>query len=393
MHLLQAFRLAVKSIGSSKMRSFLTMLGMIIGVASVIILTGLVNGVTNYMIGSFADMGINMITVSVSNTDSRYVTIDQMYEIADEYPEIFEGVTPRVTGSFTLKNGSTSLTRKTVSGVGEDYLDINHIELAQGRFLSYGDIKTRNRVCVVGTYILNELFGGSTGDYLGKTVKIDGEVFTIIGIIEETDDGEENGADDCVYIPYSNATRMNWSADVSAFTFAAVDTDHVEAGEDILDTLLYDTMKDESLYTISSMSMMMDSLTSITDMLSGILAGIAGISLVVAGIGIMNIMLVSVVERTREIGIRKALGARKRNIMAQFVLEAGMLSTLGGVLGIVLGWFGCVNIGKLFDLTAAPTVGAVMLSFGISVAIGVFFGYMPARNAAKLNPIDALRSE
>lgn len=391
MHLLQSFRLAAKSIWDNKMRAFLTMLGMIIGVGSVIILTGLVNGVSNYVVDMFADMGSNMLTVSVSNTDSRFVTPDQMYELADEYPDIFTGVSPSVTGSFTVKKGSASLSRQSVSGVGEGYADINHLTLSAGRFISYGDIKTRNRVCVIGTYQIGELFGSN--DVLGDTVKINGEEYTIVGIVEETEDGEENSADDCIYIPYSNASRMNWSADIKAYVFATPDADYVDRAESILDSFLYDKMKDESLYSIMTMTALMDSMTSMTDMLSGILGGIAGISLLVAGIGIMNIMLVSVVERTREIGIRKALGARKRNILWQFVIEAGSISSLGGIVGIIIGSVACVNIGNLFGLRAEPTAGSILMAFGVSAAIGIFFGYMPARRAAGLNPIEALRSE
>lgn len=391
MRILQSFKLAWKSILGNKMRAFLTMLGMIIGVASVIILVGLVNGLKTYILDSFGDIGTNMISVSVTNTGTRTVSVDDMYAVVEDNPEIFEGVTPRVTGSFTLKNGSTSLTRKTVTGVGEDYLNINHMELSAGRMLGYGDIITRNNVCVVGTYIISELF--ENNNVVGETIKIDGDVYTIIGILEEQEDSSENSSDDCIYIPYTNASRLNWTSEITSFTFAAYDTDLVEAGETILDSTLYDILKDEDLYTITSMTALLDTVNEMMGMLSTALGGIAGISLLVAGIGIMNIMLVSVIERTREIGIRKALGAKRRNIMSQFVIEAASISSLGGIIGIILGAIITVKAGDIIGLPASPSVGSIILSFSVSAGIGIFFGYMPAKRAARLNPIDALRNE
>lgn len=386
----QEFKLAIKSILSSKMRSFLTMLGMIIGVAAVITLLGLVTGVTNYLIDTFADMGTNLITVSVSNTDTRKVSVDEMYELAEENSNIFTGVTPKVSGRYTVKNGSESITTSVV-GVGEDYLDINNLELSRGRFITYSDIKNRYIACVIGTYVEDELFDGNAR--LGDTIRIDGQVYTIVGIQEEKADSKENSTDDIIYIPYSNAARLAGSANISSFTFATADTDDVSAAESVLDEYLYQKMKNEKLYNVNSMTELLDTINQMTSLLSSVLGGIAGISLLVAGIGIMNIMLVSVVERTKEIGIRKSLGAKKRDIMGQFVIEAVMISCLGGVIGIIIGTVGCRTLGNAFGISASPTAGAISLAFGVSVAIGIAFGYMPAKRAASLSPIDALRSE
>ncbi len=386
----QAFKLALKSILSSKMRSFLTMLGMIIGVAAVITLLGLVTGVTNYLIDTFADMGTNLVTVSVSQTDTRKVSIDEMYDLADDNSSIFTGVTPKVSGSYTVKNDSNSISTSVI-GVGEDYLTINNLELTQGRFITYADIKNRYSACVIGTYVVNELFDGVAR--LGDTLRIDGQVYTIVGIQEEKADSEENSTDDIIYIPYSNATRLAGSANVSSYTFAVADTDQVSAAETILDNYLYQKMMNEELYKVKSMTELLDTIHQMTTLLSSVLGGIAGISLLVAGIGIMNIMLVSVVERTKEIGIRKSLGAKKSDIMGQFVLEAIMISCLGGLVGIIFGTIACRTLGSAFGISAAPTIGAISLAFGVSAAIGIAFGYMPAKRAAKLNPIEALRSE
>lgn len=390
MNLSQAFKLAGRSIIGSKMRSFLTMLGMIIGVASVIILVGLVQGVTDYILTTFADLGTNMLTVSVTNTDTRYVDVDEMYEFADEYDSIFQGVTPTVSSRYTVKNGSTSLT-STVTGVGEDYLELNTLELSAGRFIEYADIKSRYNGCVIGTYIVDELFDGTVA--LGDTLKIDGQVYTVMGIQEEQAESEESSADDCIYIPYSNATRLAGSSDIANYTFATVDPDYVVQAEELLDNYLYGIMKSEDLYTITSMTELLETVNSMTSMLSTVLSGIAGISLLVAGIGIMNIMLVSVVERTKEIGIRKSLGAKKRDIMSQFVIEAAAISTLGGIIGIIIGVVTATVLGNAFGVNAEPTLSAILLSFGVSAGIGIGFGYMPANKAAKLNPIDALRNE
>ncbi|MGB8453785.1 MAG: ABC transporter permease [Anaerocolumna sp.] len=390
MSLMQAFKLAGRSIIGSKMRSFLTMLGMIIGVTSVITLVGLMQGVTNYMVSTFTDLGTNTISVSVTNTDTRHVEVDDIYDFVNENSSIFQAVTPRVTGRYTVKNGTNSST-STVTGVGEDYADISSLEVSSGRFIQYADIKNRYQGCVIGTYNADDIFDGNVQP--GSTLKINGQVYTVIGVLEEKADSTEGSSDDCIYIPYSSAVRMARSSNISSYTFTAVDTDNVDAGKDLLDDYLYSIMKDEDLYNISTMAELLDQVNEMTGMLSSILAGIAGISLLVAGIGIMNIMLVSVVERTKEIGIRKSLGAKKRDVMRQFVIEAATISTIGGIIGIILGWVATVTLGNAFGLDAQPTMGSIILAFGVSAGIGIGFGYMPANKAAKLNPIDALRSE
>lgn len=390
MKISQAFKLALTSIWGSKMRSFLTMLGMIIGVGSVITLVGLMQGVTNYIISSFDDLGTNMIQVSVTNTDTRKVDVDQLYEFVKENRSIFQGVTPKVSSRYTIKNGNTSMTT-TVTGVGEDYLEINNLELSIGRFIQYADIKNRYQACIIGTYIVEEIFEGKVP--LGDTLKINGQIYEIVGIQKEEADSEQYSTDDAIYIPYTNAARLSGSSDISSYVVATYDADSVDQAESTLDNYLYEIMKNEDLYNISSMTQLLDMINTMTSMLSSILGGIAGISLLVAGIGIMNIMLVSVVERTKEIGIRKAIGAKKRDIMSQFVIEATLISCFGGILGIVFGYLLTRILGNAFGIEAAPTMNSILMAFGISAAIGIGFGYMPANKAAKLNPIDALRSE
>ena len=228
------------------------------------------------------------------------------------------------------------------------------------------------------------------GDAVGQTIKVNGNALTVVGVLEEQDDSSEGSADDCVYLPYTTASKLTFGA-ISSFLFATWDASLNSEGTTLIDNALYAVFQNDDYYMISDMQEMVDSMTEMTNMMTMVLVGIAGISLLVGGIGIMNIMLVSVTERTREIGIRKSLGAKKKDIMRQFVIEAGTTSALGGVIGIVFGSVVAVIAGQIIGMTTTPSVGAVAISFGVSVFIGVFFGFMPANKAAKLNPIDALR--
>ena len=275
--MLNSFKLALKSIWSNRLRSFLTMLGIIIGVAAVIILVGIVNGEMSYMTESFASMGTNRITVNITNLRSRSVDVDEMYDFFEDKSQYFSYMSPTVTVGATVKVGNENSTTTKTTGVSEDYL--------------------------------------------------------------------------------------------------------------------YTIFKDDDLYTVTAMSELLDSMNEMIGTMSMMLGGIASISLLVAGVGVMNVMLVSVTERTREIGIRKALGAKRRTILSQFVIEAAVTSSLGGFIGIAVGFVGTSAAGKIMGIDASPTFLSVLVSFMVSVMIGLIFGYLPARRAAALNPIDALRSD
>lgn len=392
--MLQSFKLALRSIWSNKMRSFLTMLGIIIGVAAVIILVSIVNGYMGSVVDSFASMGVNQISVSVTNLTSRSLDEDQMYEFYEENKDLFAQMSPNVSVTTTVKHGTDEMDYTSVGGYSEEYLALKDYELEAGRNISYADIISRQKVCVIGAYVAQQLYG-SAQSAVDQTIKIGGYAFKVIGVVEpqDEDDMDEGGTDDFVWLPYSVAVKMSRNAVISSYTFTSVDTSYSDECTEALESFLFEIFKDDDLYRVTAMSEMLDSLNEQIALMSGMLGGIAGISLLVAGVGVMNIMLVSVTERTREIGIRKSLGADKGTIMQQFVIEAAVTSSLGGVIGIVIGCVATTLIGGAMGITATPTIGAVLVSFGVSVGIGLLFGYMPASRAANLNPIDALRSE
>ena len=392
--MLQSFKMALRSIWGNKMRSFLTMLGIIIGVASVIILVSVVNGYMSTVVDSFASMGVNQMTVRVTNIDSRSVDDEQMYEFYEEHTDVFAQMSPQVTVSTVVKHGNDSLSSTSVGGYSEEYLDLKGYELEAGRNIQYSDLVSRQKVCVIGYFVADELYG-SPEKALGETLKIGGSAFKIVGVVERQDDDEleEGGTDDFVWMPYTAAVKMSRNASISSYVFATKDVSDTDTCKNLLDAFLMEIFKTDDLYRIMANSEMLVSLNEQIAMMSAMLGGIAGISLLVAGVGVMNIMLVSVTERTREIGIRKSLGAKKRVIMQQFVIEAAVTSSIGGLIGILVGAVATRLVGQAMGISASPTLGAVAVSFGVSVGIGLLFGYMPASRAAKLNPIDALRSE
>ena len=391
--MLQSFKLAVKAILSNKIRSLLTMLGIIIGVAAVIILVSIVSGYMGQMIEQFEEMGVNKITVYCRNMNTRHIDDNDMYEFWDEHPNWLSALSPTVTlNNAKIKSGNENIESTSITGVSEDYLQIQKYEIEEGRNLVYADLAGRSSVCVIGSYVANTFYG-SSDKAVDDSVKINGKPFTIVGVIETQDENNfvEGGTDDFIWIPYTVATKMSRNGFISNFVMNSSDTAHTDEITTELKTKLYSVFKNERLYNVMANSSIIKQLNEQVATLTAMLAGIAGISLLVAGIGVMNIMLVSVTERTREIGIRKALGARQGVIMQQFVIEAAVTSTIGGVVGIIFGSLATKSIGAIMDINANPTVWAVILSFCVSVAIGLIFGYLPAKNAAMLNPIDALR--
>ena len=405
----QSFRLALKSLMTSKMRALLTMLGIIIGVGAVIVITSLGNGMQNMMNEQFEKLGANLVQVQLFmyGGDSRAGDPDDMYELGDKYPQYISGVTPYVSAQLAVRQGSEDFERTSIYGVGETFLNergatMSGQNLGKGRFISYIDAARYQNVCVIGAYLEEEAF---QGDALGKQLSIGGEHFTVIGVLEKNSDMSEGSGDDIIYLPYTTALRLSGSADASMYMFTSTSKDTAATAKGIIENRLYKTFQSSDYYFVMTSAEMMDAMNAMMGTMMAVLVAIAAISLLVGGIGIMNIMLVSVTERTREIGIRKSLGAKRKDIRGQFIIEAGTTSAIGGVLGILVG-IGLASLaGSLIGgmmtssmgggstFSAVPNLSSVAVAFGVSVGIGILFGYLPAKKAAALNPIDALRYE
>lgn len=394
MGFIEAYKMAIKSILSNKGRSMLTMLGVIIGVGAVIAAVAYAQGTTKNITDSISSMGTNLIQVNLMGRGSnRKVTYDQMKSFADKNSDIISGIAPQLsTSGVTVKYGSLSMTTTTMLGTSPEYEQINSRPVTSGRFLLDTDLSNRQKVVLIGTAVANKLFADT--DPLGKKIKINGAIFTIVGVLSEIESGETSTQDDYVIIPITVAQRIGRNTNIRNFSVQAVSGDDVDTVVDKLDTFLEAIYKSDNAYRVTNSAQMLETLNSVTGTMMAMLGGIAAISLVVGGIGIMNIMLVSVTERTREIGIRKAIGAKKRNILIQFLIESIMVTGLGGLLGIAAGVciikfvFGGLNI-----VPEAYSPFWMITSFGISLVVGVVFGMFPAIKAANLNPIEALRFE
>ena len=388
----KSFSMAISSIINNKMRSFLTMLGIIIGIMAVIVLVSVMNGLTGEVTDMFNEIGTTSITVSIQPRSIKKLDPDDMFDWVDQNPELFSQVSPNVTLGGTVKTSSSGDDSIVTScrGVSENYIDMKDMTVAFGRFLQYIDCEREMKTCVIGTYQALYFFNSASGA-LNQELKINGVPYKIVGVLEETEDSTESSGDDVIYIPYTTAMKASGSTVVSSYTVIATSEDMVTPAVNSIKTLLNDKIGDSDYYTVTSMLSMIDTMTDIMNKMSMVLVAIAGISLLVGGIGIMNIMLVSVTERTREIGIRKSLGAKHKHIMTQFVMEAATVSCLGGIIGIILGSTLAILAGKLLGMSTNPSIGAIGVAFGVSVAIGIAFGFLPARKAAQLNPIDALR--
>lgn len=303
-----------------------------------------------------------------------------------------------MSGTVKVGTDDDSYSSTSVKGVSEVYLNMGGYTIAQGRPLNYVDMDANKKVCMVGDYISRVGYGG---DAIGQSIKIGREWYTIVGVLEaKIDDpsNQEGSSDDCIFVPYTTAMRVSGISTASSYAVLVSDEENISKGKAIIENGLQELLHSDSGYMVISLSEMLDMMTSMVNMVVTVLTAIAAISLLVGGIGIMNIMMVSVTERTREIGIRKALGAKERTILSLFVVEAGTTSALGGIIGIGLGYLVSTVATKVLavimtdmPITVTPTAGSIAVAFGISVGIGVLFGYLPAKRAARLNPIEALR--
>jgi len=384
--------MAMKSISSSKLRTFLTMLGIIIGVCAVIVLVSVVQGSTGQITESIESLGANAISVNLTGRNSsKKITYDKMDDLIEEYPDLIKYVVPNMTSSNAMVKRDNENIYTTVTGTNPDYMNVNDREIMVGRFINSLDTENRRKNAVVGTYIVNELFGGRNP--VGENIKINNEIFKVVGVLEAVSDGEEGSNDDIVIVPYTAGRTLFKTDVIRSYSVWATTSETVDSATDAIKAFLYRHFRDEDEYIVISIASMMDAISEITDMMAILTAGIAGISLVVGGIGIMNIMLVSVTERTREIGIRKAIGARRASIMTQFLIESIVVSSMGGIIGILLGTAGSVILGNVMGINAFPKFYVMLVAFMFSAAIGIFFGWAPANKASKLNPIDALHAD
>ncbi|MDL2225768.1 ABC transporter permease [Eubacteriales bacterium OttesenSCG-928-M02] len=389
----QSIKMAWSAISASKMRTFLTMLGIIIGVVALVVLVSLVSSATTSVTDQVSSLGTNMLTVSISDDKGNPLRLSELSDYMEE--DSISLVAPVGQLNGTAKSGRDSVSA-TIYGTTPSYEEIQGLSLGQGRFLKSTDVDNASYVAVISSELAEELFGHT--DVLVETISFDGRRFLIVGILEEDSSMTSSfRGNNIAYIPYTVAMRMSTSiSNVSSFYVKGTDANSMDAAEETMESLMLTRFKqDEDAYTISNQSALMDTMTSITDTLSLLLGGIAAISLLVGGIGIMNIMLVSVTERTREIGIRKAIGATRRSILTQFLIEALMISLIGCAIGIFLS-YGIIQVASLVagdQLTFHLSGSVVVIAVLFSLFIGVVFGIYPAQKAAKKQPIEALRYE
>lgn len=390
MSLFLSLKMAIKSILSNKLRTFLTMLGIIIGVAAVITAVGFAEGSTKSITSDLeSSTQTNMLTVRLMGRITSDVKYEDVAEKLDEISGI-DAYSPAVNGNASIKNDSNTSVTTSYIGTDNNYSLVQDKTISEGRFLTSFDIDGALNVAVVGSYIANELFPDN--DAVGSYISMSGQKFKIVGILTQVDGGEENSNDDLIIIPYTVAQCLGRAGSINTIYVRVTNSNEVDLIQNLIENELYSLYKNEDYYNVTSQEAMLETLSSVTGTLSIVLGGIAAISLLVGGIGIMNIMIVSVTERTREIGIRKAIGAKKNNILMQFLIEGLILTGLGGILGIALGCLSITIIGKLGLVPAVYSIKWILIAFFVSLLTGIIFGLFPAYKAAKLDPIVALRS-
>ena len=385
--LLSSLRLAVRAILANKMRSFLTMLGVIIGVTSMVALVSIGQGATGSVTGAISSMGAGLLTVSV--TDEDVVLTREDYEALEAYDAI-AGVAPYVTTSSVARAGDGYM-NVSVYGVTESFLSVAGLAVQAGRGVAPTDLASRTNVAVIGVEVAGELF--ESYDVIGKTITMDGRTFTIVGLLEESGSDASGSLDSRVLIPLTTGQRLADSSSVNACYVAAASSELVAQAQALAQMRLLELTRDEDAFDVYDMSSLLDTLDDVMSTLSLMLGGIAAMALLVGGVGIMNIMLVSVTERTKEIGLRMAVGARPQDIMRQFLLEAVLLCVVGGALGILLGKAISTVVSRTMNWATASSPEAMVLAVGVSVLIGLVFGWYPSWKASKMDPIDALRHE
>ena len=401
----ELIKMAALSLVANKLRTILTMLGIIIGVSAVIAMVSVGMGVKSNILGSISRLGSNMLIVMSGSANRGGVrggagsvttlVYDDAKAIKDRVKNV-DYVSPTVQGSYQIVYGHENW-NSTVTGVVPEYVSIQSLTMQSGIFFTEHDVEVRNRVAVIGPVVAANLFGGVNP--VGKKIRVGNAPYTVIGLLASK--GQSSGGqdqDDIVLIPLTTAQErlmgITYVRSINVQVSSADKMDEVQANIEKLLRQRHRIREGvEDDFNVRNLTSLMETMSTTTTMITLLLGSIAGISLIVGGIGIMNIMMVSVTERTREIGIRKAIGATYNSIMLQFLIESTLLSIVGGLVGIVIGIGIAKAISKFGGFTTVISIESIIASFGFSLFVGIFFGMLPARKAARLDPIDALRYE
>lgn len=388
MAIFQSFKMALRSIKGNKIRAALTMLGIIIGVSSVIVLVSIAQGSTNNVTSQINNLGTNLLTINTFGTDLSLSEdkIDQLKGING-----VKAVAPVVSGRVNVKKDTTT-SQVTLTGTNAAYETVKNTKARAGRFITDLDVEYRQKIAVLGSDTAQTFFG--TDNPVGQYVQIEGTSFKVVGILASKGSSMGQSGDDVVIVPLSTAERLVKSTSITQVYLQGESEQQMDIITAEVENEMASMFPNQSdYYKVSNQQDLMETMSSVTNTMTMMLGGIAGISLVVGGIGIMNIMLVSVSERTKEIGIRKAVGAKRRDILWQFLIESVVLSAMGGMIGILFG-LGLGNIlSSVLSISVSFSSAVILFSFLFSLIVGVVFGVYPANKASKLNPIQALRFE